>query len=93
LNVLRSGWLLGSIEKNIFFPEHSLAMGLLADQFKQVINLDLSSAEIAAYLKGEAISSKGDGYHLVCSAGISLGFAKISNGIFKNHYPKGLRNK
>ena len=93
LNVLRSGWLLGSIEKNIFFPEHSLAMGLLADQFKQVINLDLSSTEIAAYLKGEAISSKGDGYHLVCSAGISLGFAKISNGIFKNHYPKGLRNK
>jgi 16S rRNA C967 or C1407 C5-methylase (RsmB/RsmF family)/NOL1/NOP2/fmu family ribosome biogenesis protein len=93
LNVLRSGWLIGSIEKNIFFPQHSLAMGLASSDFKNVINLDLASKELATYLKGEAISSSGDGYHLICSAGISLGFAKISNGIFKNHYPKGLRNK
>jgi len=93
LNVLRSGWLIGSIEKNIFFPQHSLAMGLVSSDFKNVINLELASKELATYLKGEAISSSGDGYHLICSAGISLGFAKISNGIFKNHYPKGLRNK
>jgi 16S rRNA C967 or C1407 C5-methylase (RsmB/RsmF family)/NOL1/NOP2/fmu family ribosome biogenesis protein len=93
LNVLRSGWLLGVIEKNIFFPEHSLAMGLLNDDFKKVINLDLASKELEVYLKGEGINYSGDGYHLICVEGISLGFAKISNGIFKNHYPKGLRNK
>jgi NOL1/NOP2/sun family putative RNA methylase len=93
LNVLRSGWLLGVIEKNIFFPEHSLAMGLLNDDFKKVINLNLASKELEVYLKGEGINYSGDGYHLICVEGISLGFAKISNGIFKNHYPKGLRNK
>jgi NOL1/NOP2/sun family putative RNA methylase len=93
LNVLRSGWLLGVIEKNIFFPEHSLAMGLLNDDFKKVINLNLASKELEVYLKGEGINYSGDGYHLICVEGISLGFAKISNGILKNHYPKGLRNK
>ena len=93
LNVLRSGWLLGVIEKNIFFPEHSLAMGLLKGDFKKVINLDLASKELEVYLKGEAISFNSEGYHLICVENISLGFAKISNSIFKNHYPKGLRNK
>jgi NOL1/NOP2/sun family putative RNA methylase len=93
LNVLRSGWLLGVIEKNIFFPEHSLAMGLLSSEFKKLIDLDSNSKEIEAYLKGEAINYDGDGYHLVSVAGIALGFGKIINGIFKNHYPKGLRNK
>jgi NOL1/NOP2/sun family putative RNA methylase len=93
LNVLRSGWLLGSIEKNIFFPEHSLAMGLSSSEFKNIINIDLSSKDLATYLKGESINSTGDGYHLICTEGISIGFAKVSNGIFKNHYPKGLRNK
>jgi NOL1/NOP2/sun family putative RNA methylase len=93
LNVLRSGWLLGSIEKNIFFPEHSLAMGLSISEFKNIINIDLSSKDLATYLKGESINSTGDGYHLICTEGISIGFAKVSNGIFKNHYPKGLRNK
>jgi NOL1/NOP2/fmu family ribosome biogenesis protein/23S rRNA U2552 (ribose-2'-O)-methylase RlmE/FtsJ len=93
LNVLRSGWLLGSIEKNIFFPEHSLAMGLSSSEFKNIINIDLSSKDLATYLKGESINFTGDGYHLICTEGISIGFAKVSNGIFKNHYPKGLRNK
>ena len=93
LNVLRSGWLLGSIEKNIFFPEHSLAMGLSINDFNNVINIDLSHKELLTYLKGEAINASGDGYNLICTEGISIGFAKISNGIFKNHYPKGLRNK
>jgi NOL1/NOP2/fmu family ribosome biogenesis protein/23S rRNA U2552 (ribose-2'-O)-methylase RlmE/FtsJ len=93
LNVLRSGWLLGEIEKNIFFPEHSLAMGLSSNEFKKLIDLDSTSKELEGYLKGEAINYDGDGYHLICVAGLSIGFGKISNGIFKNHYPKGLRNK
>jgi NOL1/NOP2/sun family putative RNA methylase len=93
LNVLRSGWLIGVIEKNIFFPEHSLAMGLSSNEFKKLIDLDSTSKELEAYLKGEAINYDGDGYHLICVAGLSIGFGKISNGIFKNHYPKGLRNK
>jgi NOL1/NOP2/sun family putative RNA methylase len=93
LNVLRHGLLIGNVEKNIFFPHHSLAMSLTRDECKNVINLSLNSNNIASYLTGNAITAQGDGYYLVCVEGLSLGWGKVSNGIFKNHYPKGLRNK
>ncbi len=32
-----------------------------------------------------------DGWTLITVEGYSLGWAKITGGILKNHYPKGLR--
>jgi NOL1/NOP2/sun family putative RNA methylase len=93
LNVLRSGWALGNIEKTIFFPSHSLAMGLKLAEFRQVHNMSLDDQNINNYLTGNSIANLNNGYHLICVDEISLGLAKVSNGSFKNHYPKGLRNK
>ena len=93
LNVLRYGWLIGRIEKNIFFPEHSLAMGLMILDIKNKINLDLTTHQLYSYLSGNSLPVTKDGYYVVCVNNISLGWGKVSNGIFKNHYPKGLRIK
>ncbi len=36
-------------------------------------------------------AGNGDGWTLVTAGGYSIGWAKRTNGILKNHYPKGLR--
>lgn len=36
-------------------------------------------------------ANTGDGWTLVTAGGYSIGWAKRTNGILKNHYPKGLR--
>ena len=54
------------------------------------------------YLKGETLdlnslegeltpAGAGKGWALVCAGEYSLGWAKLTGQIFKNHYPKGLR--
>lgn len=93
LNVLRYGLLLGSVEKNIFFPEHSLAMALSKETARNVIDLSLDSKNLNSYISGNSIDVENDGYYLICVEGLSLGWGKVSKGIFKNHYPKGLRIK
>ena len=36
-------------------------------------------------------ASENNGWYLMAVSGVSLGWVKRSNGMFKNHYPKGLR--
>ena len=52
----------------------------------------LQDDKILDYLRGNTIETgKSRGWVLVCVEGIGLGWGKESNGILKNHYPKGLR--
>ena len=52
-----------------------------------------SNLEIRQYLNGQTVSvSDGKGWTLVCVDSYGLGFGKISGGVLKNHYPKGLRS-
>ncbi|MEG2020938.1 MAG: tRNA and rRNA cytosine-C5-methylase, partial [Oscillospiraceae bacterium] len=48
----------------------------------------------AAWLRGEQIAAETsqNGYTAVLIDGMPLGFGKVSSGVIKNHYPKGLRN-
>ena len=106
LRVLRAGLQMGTLKKNRFEPSHALALALQAEEVRRARNFTAESETAAAYLRGEALSEelfepeeteeKGEkkpakGWTLMTVDGYSLGWAKLSGGILKNHYPKGLR--
>ncbi|MGL4607500.1 MAG: RsmF rRNA methyltransferase first C-terminal domain-containing protein [Eubacteriaceae bacterium] len=91
LKLLRAGLHLGELKKNRFEPSYALAMALNEGEFKNVCNLE-DEALAYEYLKGQTLPLKTEkGWILVCYQGFPLGFGKASEGIIKNHYPKGLR--
>lgn len=90
LKVVRVGLELGEVRKGRFVPAHALALWL--KDFPQKVSFSSDSEEISAYLRGETIRCDLAGWVLVCVDGYSLGWAKGSGGILKNHYPKGLRH-
>jgi len=78
--------------KGRFEPHHNLFMAF-KDDFKLKLDFDFSSKEIQKYLKGETLDvDLPDGYGVMSASDCSLGGFKISQGKFKNLYPKGLRN-
>lgn len=93
LKVLRPGLHLGSFKKNRFEPAHALSHALKPNECRHVLELSREEKEVEGFLRGEAIERLAEekGWYLVCVEGLPLGFAKYSNGMFKNHYPKGLR--
>ena len=93
VKVLRCGLHLGEIKKGRFEPSHSLAMALKKENVKQFASYPCDSDEMLSYLKGETLNTDEDikGWCLVCTDGYSVGWAKVTDGTMKNHYPKGLR--
>ena len=89
LKVIRPGLELGQLLKNRFEPAHALALWLKTAASKA--NFSGDSPEIAAYLSGQTIPGPQTGWTLITVDGLSLGWAKGSGGVLKNHYPKGLR--
>ncbi len=89
LKVLRAGLELGELRKGRFIPAHALALWL--KDFPEKAEFSPDSREIAAYLRGETLFGPQKGWVLVTVGGLSLGWARGSDGILKNHYPKGLR--
>ncbi len=90
LRVLRAGLHLGTMKKNRFEPSHALALSLKPEEAGFVLNVNEEQAR--KYLRGETLMAEGEkGWYLICVEGYSLGFGKLSGGIMKNHYPKGLR--
>lgn len=90
LKVLRAGLHLGSMKGKVFAPDHAWAMAARRPN-APVIPLD--EAQARRYQAGEAIPVEGDekGYVLPVLQGLALGWGKVSDGMMKNHYPKGLR--
>lgn len=96
MKILRPGLHVGTWKKNRFEPAHALAEALLKEEGAG--SYELSDTEAVSYLKGEALScvperltGREKGWVLMCTHGASLGWAKLTGGILKNHYPKGLR--
>lgn len=90
LKIVRPGLHLGTLKKNRFEPSHTLAMALTPDQFTSTFEL-ADEDKANAFLKGEVIPGDNTGWTLMTYQGYPLGFAKGSQGMLKNHYPKGLR--
>jgi len=90
LNVLRAGLKVAGEVNGRIEPSHSLALALKKEEIKSFVPLTRQSAGL--YLKGEAIPSDGKkGWCVTGYNGFPLGIGKISDGMIKNHYPKGLR--
>ena len=80
------------LKKNRFEPSHALSHYLKMEDVKNVENFSIQDNKILDYLRGNTIETgKSRGRVLVCVEGRGLGWGKESNGILKNHYPKGLR--
>lgn len=89
LKVLRAGLELGQLLKNRFEPAHALALWLKGSASQ--VDYSVDAPEIAAYLSGNTIPGTQTGWTLLKVDGLSLGWVKGSNGVLKNHFPKGLR--
>ena len=94
-SVFSAGVLVGEVRGKLLFPSHQFfsAYGAL---FKRQENLLSGDSRVMQYLKGEEIAAeevKDSGYVAVLYEGAPLGGGKMSGGVIKNHYPKGLRIK
>lgn len=69
-------------------PSHSLAMCLKS---QNADCLEVDERDALSYLRGLTLCSDGDGWRLVTHKNYPLGWAKCSQGVAKNHLPKGLR--
>ena len=81
----------GTVEKGRLIPGHFFfsAYGSL---FARRVELAPDDPRLFAYLRGETFPcALGDGWAVVTVAGAPLGGIKVSGGVAKNHYPKGLR--
>ena len=92
LKVLRYGLHLGVLKKNRFEPSHALSHYLKTEQIKHTENMSLNDETIFDYLRGNVINTgESRGWVVVTVEEIPIGWGKESNGVLKNHYPKGLR--
>lgn len=98
--VFAAGVCVGEMMGKKFAPHHQL-FSAFGGAFKRRVLLKQSDAETASYLKGleinvadrEKFADKADGWAAVLVDNCPLGGGKISGGVCKNHYPKGLRNQ
>ncbi len=92
LKTPRAGLHLGTIKKDRFEPAHALALALKKEQVKNFAEIDYDTA--VKFINGETFRFDGEkGWYLITFNGYSLGWGKLSAGVMKNHYPKGLRRK
>ncbi len=95
LKVLRCGLHLGTVKKDRFEPSHALALFLMDSDVKLHCDFASDSSEIKQFLNGQSIRGKDlsdkKGWCLITTDKYSIGWAKLSGGMLKNHYPKGLR--
>ncbi len=89
VRVLRAGLQCLELKGRQWKPMHHLAMALPKEAF--YFHRELSLEEAFAYLRGQTIPCEEKGYGVVTVKGIPLGWIKASDGVGKNHYPKGLR--
>lgn len=93
LKVLRPGLHVATMKKGRIEPAHALSHILSLEDMKNAVSLQRDSLEVRQYLNGQTVNIEGNkGWNLVCVDSYGLGFGKLSGGILKNHYPKGLRS-
>lgn len=91
LKVVRGGLHLGICKKNRFEPSHALASALSISDFKQHISFSAEDTLLKKYLRGETIPSEIKGYCCIAVGNAPIGWAKGSDGVLKNRFPKQLR--
>ncbi len=92
MKIISSGVKLGEIKESRFIYHHNFITAY-GRYFKNKVNLTLEDSRLYKYLQGYEIEDKNalNGYGVILINNYPLGLFKASNGILKNHYPKGLR--
>lgn len=86
LNILRYGVKLFEM-RNIYIPDHHLTH-FLAPSF----SIAISYEDAKAYIHGDTFPlERPDNFYIVSYDNQNLGYVKVTQGVAKNHYPKGLR--
>ncbi len=90
LNLLRYGVKLFEMrDSQIYLPDHHLAAFLDSSY-----SLPIGKEEAKAYIRGDTfLLDRMDGFYIVSYEGLNLGFVKVTSGMAKNHYPRGLRRE
>lgn len=91
--LLSAGIPAADVCKNRLEPCHGLFMASHSVDCRRVVDLPLTDDRLKRFLRGEELSVPGnpDGWTAVSAEGIVTGFGKVSGGMLKNRYPKGLR--
>lgn len=91
LNTTRPGLHIAVNKNNRLEPAHALAMSLRPDEVEKSAQVSLEEA--FKYQCGETVNCSDNlsGWTVLFANDFSLGIGKASNGVIKNHYPKGLR--
>jgi NOL1/NOP2/sun family putative RNA methylase len=90
LRLVHPGVWLGTFKTGRFEPAHPLALFLRPGGARRTLDLSADAPALATYLRGEPLPSPGDaGWTLVTVDGWPLGWGKRSQGILKNHFPRG----
>ena len=89
VKVQRVGLHLGEVRGKVAVPDHAAAVCFHAPEMPVY---DLTGEQALRYAAGETIPGDPEGWVLLRYRGIILGWGKGSQGIIKNHYPKGLRS-
>lgn len=86
LNILRYGVKLFEM-RSIYIPDHHLSH-FLGPSYSIPISLE----DAKAYIHGDTFKfDHPDGFYIVSYDSQNMGFVKATQGVAKNHYPKGLR--
>ena len=92
INYVSVGVRLGCVVGSRFEPHHNLFTSF-GNSFKLTLQLDFRDEKTKKYLRGETFDVElKDGFGAILINNCPLGGFKISKGMFKNYYPKGLRN-
>ena len=88
IRTLRAGLHLGEFKGKAFIPDHAVALSI---PFLKTI--ELKDSEILTYLHGDVLPCEETtkGFVVLSYKGYQIGFGKATDGMIKNHYPKGLR--
>ena len=92
--IISAGITAGEMLSNRFSPFHNLFMAALSRaRFSKSLDFSKSDERLLRFLKGETLECDEGlkGYLPISVSGYNIGFGKASQGIVKNHIPKGLR--
>ncbi len=89
--VFSAGVKVGAVEKGRVVPHHRFFMAF-GTQFKIKVDLSSSDPRVTSFIHGDVIPADAPaGFAAVLFEGAPIGGGKVSGGMLKNYYPKGLR--
>lgn len=103
VRILRPGLALGRWQRGRFEPAHALAMALDPGSVNRMVDVTLDGTSLPRWLAGEELDVEApdvtwsgepeEGYALLTTEGMPLGWTRRSGSRLRNLYPKGLRQR